>query len=138
MIAATNGHIVAFDNLSRLREDLSDNLSVLATGGGFAVRQLYTNREEEIFQAQRPIILNGISQVATRGDLLDRAIVIILPPIPEHARRDEATFWQEFDRARRAFWALSSMRCHVDLGDSPTCSSSENREWRTSRCGRWP
>ena len=100
MIEATNGHIVAFDNLSRLREDLSDNLSVLATGGGFAVRQLYTNREEEIFQAQRPIILNGISQVATRGDLLDRAIVIILPPIPEHARRDEATFWQEFDRAR--------------------------------------
>ncbi len=100
MIAATNGHIVAFDNLSRLREDLSDNLSVLATGGGFAVRQLYTNREEEIFQAQRPIILNGISQVATRGDLLDRAIVITLPPIPEHARRDEGTFWQEFDRAR--------------------------------------
>ena len=100
MIAATNGHIVAFDNLSRLREDLSDNLSVLATGGGFAVRQLYTNREEEIFQAQRPVILNGISQVATRGDLLDRAIVITLPPIPEHARRDEGTFWQEFDRAR--------------------------------------
>ena len=100
MIAATNGHIVAFDNLSRLSEDLSDSLSGLATGGGFAVRQLYTNREEEIFQAQRPVILNGISQVATRGDLLDRAIVITLPPIPEHARRDEGTFWQEFDRAR--------------------------------------
>ena len=100
MIAATNGHIVAFDNLSRLSADLSDSLSVLATGGGFAVRQLYTNREEEIFQAQRPVILNGISQVATRGDLLDRAIVITLPPIPEHARRDEGTFWQEFDRAR--------------------------------------
>ena len=100
MIAATNGHIVAFDNLSRLREDLSDNLSVLATGGGFAVRQLYTNREEEIFQAQRPVILNGISQVATRGDLLDRAIVITMPPIPDECRKDEATFWQEFNLAR--------------------------------------
>lgn len=100
MIAATNGHVVAFDNLSRLPEELSDNLSVLATGGGFAVRQLFTNREEEIFQAQRPIILNGISQVATRGDLIDRAIVISLPSIPEQARRDEATFWQAFNRAR--------------------------------------
>ena len=100
MIAATNGHIVAFDNLSRLREDLSDNLSVLATGGGFAVRQLYTNREEEIFQAQRPIILNGISQVATRGDLLDRAIVITMPPIPDERRKDEATFWREFNLVR--------------------------------------
>ena len=96
MIAATNGHVVAFDNLSRLSETLSDNLSALATGGGFAVRQLYTNREEEIFQAQRPIILNGISAVATRGDLLDRAVVVTLPPIPDHLRKDETTFWQDF------------------------------------------
>ena len=100
MIAATNGHVVAFDNLSRLPEDLSDNLSVLATGGGFAVRQLFTNNEEMIFNAQKPIILNGISQVATRGDLLDRAIVITLPPIPEAKRKDEATFWVEFEQAR--------------------------------------
>ena len=100
MIAATNGHIVAFDNLSWLPGDLSDNLSVLATGGGFAVRQLYTNREEVIFQAQRPIIMNGISQAATRGDLLDRAIVITMPPISDELRKDEATFWQEFDLAR--------------------------------------
>ena len=99
MIAATNGHVVAFDNLSRLPGDLSDNLAVLATGGGFSVRQLYTNREEELFQAQRPIILNGISQVATRGDLLDRAVVVTLPPIPDERRKDEATFWQEFDVA---------------------------------------
>ena len=100
MIAATNGHVVAFDHLSRLTEELSDNLSVLATGGGFAVRQLYTNAEEQIFNAMKPIILNGISQVATRGDLLDRAIVITLPPIPEERRKDEATFWADFDRAR--------------------------------------
>ena len=107
MIAATNGHIVAFDNLSRLSEELSDNLAVLATGGGFSVRQLYTNNEEVIFDAQRPIILNGISAVATRGDLLDRAVVITLPPIADAARKDEATFWREFDQAQpRIFGAL--------------------------------
>lgn len=100
MIAATNGYVVAFDNLSRLPDDLSDTLSVLATGGGFAVRQLYTNAEEQIFNATRPIILNGITQVATRGDLLDRAIVITLPPIPEDQRKDEASFWAEYDQAR--------------------------------------
>ena len=107
MIAATNGHVVAFDNLSRLTEELSDNLAVLATGGGFSVRQLYTNNEEMIFDAQRPIILNGISAVATRGDLLDRAVVITLPPIADAARKDEATFWREFDQAQpRIFGAL--------------------------------
>jgi hypothetical protein len=100
MIAATNSHVVAFDNLSRLSDELSDNLSMLATGGGFAVRTLYTNTEEQIFHAQRPIVLNGISQAATRGDLLDRAIVVTLPPIPEHERKDEVTFWREFELAR--------------------------------------
>jgi hypothetical protein len=99
MIAATNGHVVVFDNLSRLSDELSDNLSVLATGGGFAVRQLYTNYEEAIFNESKPIILNGISQVATRGDLLDRAIVVTLPPIPDDRRKDEATFWRDFEMA---------------------------------------
>ena len=99
MIAATNGHVVAYDNLSRLPDDLSDNLSVLATGGGFAVRQLYTNGEEHIFNASRPIILNGIAQVATRGDLLDRAIVLTLPTIPDERRVDERTFWATFTEA---------------------------------------
>ena len=100
MIAASNGHVVAFDNLSRLSDEFSDNLSVLATGGGFAVRQLYTNHEEAIFNATKPIILSGISQVATRGDLLDRAIVITLPPIPDSQRKDEEVFWRDFETAR--------------------------------------
>ena len=39
-IAATNGHVLAFDNVSGLPAWLSDTLCRLATGGGFAVRQL--------------------------------------------------------------------------------------------------
>jgi hypothetical protein len=99
MIAASNGHVVALDNLSRLSDELSDTLATLATGTGFSVRRLYTNGEEHIFHAARPIILNGISQVATRGDLLERAIVVALPPIPDDQRRDEATFWRDFELA---------------------------------------
>jgi hypothetical protein len=40
MIAANNGHLLAFDNLSGLPYWLSDALCRLATGGSFAVRQL--------------------------------------------------------------------------------------------------
>ena len=43
------------------------------------------------------MILNGIEELATRGDLLDRAIVIYLPSIPEEQRRPEATLWRDFD-----------------------------------------
>lgn len=120
-IAADNGFVICFDNLSRLPEWLSDALCRLATGGGFATRTLYENREEEIFDAQRPAILNGISQVATRPDLVDRAIVITLPPIPDAQRRPEADFWKAFDEARpRILGALLdavviALRRHQDV-----------------------
>lgn len=32
--------------------------------------------------------------------MLDRALVVTLPPIPEERRRDEATFWRDFEAAR--------------------------------------
>ena len=39
-IAANNGHVLVFDNLSGLSAWISDTLCRLATGGGFAARQL--------------------------------------------------------------------------------------------------
>src|ERR1700730_2922117 len=56
MIAANNGHLLAFDNLSCLSPRLSDALCRLASGGSFAVRQLYTNDEEVLFKAARPTL----------------------------------------------------------------------------------
>ena len=68
MIAANNGYLLAFDNLSGLPVWLSDSLCRLASGGSFAVRQLYTNDEEVLFQAARPILLNGIEHIVSRAD----------------------------------------------------------------------
>ena len=51
MIAANNGHLLAFDNLSGLPPWISDALCRLASGGSFAVRQLYTDDDEVLFQA---------------------------------------------------------------------------------------
>ena len=68
---------------------LSDALCRLASGGSFAVRQLYTDDEEMLFQARRPVILNGIEEIASRSDLVDRLLGAHLPPIPEERRRPE-------------------------------------------------
>src|SRR5262249_55588755 len=46
MIAATNGWLLAFDNLSVLRGWLSDALCRLSTEGGFSTRELYTDQDE--------------------------------------------------------------------------------------------
>src|SRR2546423_10265625 len=100
MIAANNGHLLAFDNLSGLSPWLSDALCRLASGGSFAVRQLYTNDEEVLFKAARPVLLNGIEDVIGRPDLADRAIFLTLAPIGEAQRRPEAALWREFESAR--------------------------------------
>jgi hypothetical protein len=100
MVAATNGWIVALDNLSNIRAWLSDSLCRLSTGGGFATRENYSDDEEVLFDAMRPVLLNGIEELATRSDLLDRAIIVTLPTITEDRRREEADLWREFDEAR--------------------------------------
>jgi hypothetical protein len=97
-IAATNSLVVAIDNVSGLPVWKSDALCRLSTGGGFATRELYSDDEEKIFSALRPVILNGIEEIATRSDLLDRCILLELPTIPKEKRRNEADFWQEFEQ----------------------------------------
>jgi hypothetical protein len=97
VIAATNGWVIALDNLGHLSKQLSDALCRLATGIGFATRELYTDAEEVIFEAQRPIVLNAIEELATEGDMLSRAIVLYLPAIPEDKRQDEETYWRDFE-----------------------------------------
>ncbi len=99
VIAARNSQVIAFDNLSYLSGTQSDALCRLATGGGLGTRQLFTDAEESLFDVQRPIILNGITDLAHRGDLLDRCIPITLPVIDEDERRDEEVFWHDFTQA---------------------------------------
>jgi hypothetical protein len=99
-IAANNGHVLAFDNLSSLPSGLSDTLCRLASGGAFAVRQLYTDQNEMLVDAARPVILNGIDDFVTRPDLGDRAIFLTLAPIPDASRRSEQELWRDFESAQ--------------------------------------
>jgi hypothetical protein len=99
--AARNSWIVCFDNLSHLPEELADAACRLATGGGFGGRELYSDHEEAIFDATRPIVFNAIPDLgAARPDFLDRAMIVELLEMKPEVRRDEAQFWREFEEAR--------------------------------------
>src|SRR6202162_3955622 len=99
--AARNSWLVCFDNLSRLPEDLADAACRLATGGGFGGRQLYSDHDEAIFDATRPLIFNAIPDLGTaRPDFLDRALIVEFLGIKPEIRRDEAQFWCEFSERR--------------------------------------
>jgi hypothetical protein len=99
-ISASNGHLLAFDNISGLSDWLSDAFCTLSTGGGFAARQLHTDQDEILFDAERPIILNGIDDVVTRPDLADRSLLLTLEAIPDERRKPEAAIWREFEAER--------------------------------------
>jgi hypothetical protein len=100
MIAANNSWCLAFDNLSHVPSWLSDALCRLSTGGGFATRELYTDQDEIIFDSQRPLLVTSIEDVATRSDLLDRCLLVLLPTIPEDRRRPESELMDAFEKVR--------------------------------------
>jgi putative DNA primase/helicase len=99
-ITATKAWVLSFDNLSHLEGWLSDALCRVATGGGLATRTLYTDNSETIFRFKRPLIMNGISDIATRHDLADRSLIINLPVIPEEKRKSERQIWESWLKVR--------------------------------------
>lgn len=100
LIAARNAWVLAFDNLSGTPIWLSDGLCRLSTGGGWATRELYTDTDEVLIEAQRPILLNGIDEIATRDDLRDRSIILQLPTLDDAERLEEAELWAVYERLR--------------------------------------
>jgi hypothetical protein len=119
MIAARNNHLLVLDNLSRMPNWLSDALCRLATGGGFTTRELYTDDGEVIFDARRPVILNGIEDFVSRGDLLERSILLRLPSIPEEKRVPESAFWERFSAVRSKLLGALLTRVSGGLREMP-------------------
>lgn len=102
MIGATKSYVVVLDNLSGLPVWLSDALCRIATGGGLATRTLYSDLDETLIDVTRPILLNGIDSPATRGDLLDRALIVTLPAMCDNDRGEELDLWARYHAMRPA------------------------------------
>ncbi len=100
ILAANNSFCIALNNLSGLSQELSDTLVCIADGLGFATRTHHSMTEETLFHTRRPIIANGISDIATKRDLVDRAICLHLPAIDSSKRISDDKLLAEFDKAR--------------------------------------
>lgn len=97
MIAASRCWVLAFDNISSISPTMSDALCRLLTGAGLSTRKLYTDNDEYVFDVTRPLLVNGINNLTSRSDLLDRSINIVLPMIPPERRQTEAEYWRSFN-----------------------------------------
>jgi hypothetical protein len=100
MISAENGWCQAFDNTSDVPPWLSDSLCRLSTEGGFSIRRNYSDDDEKLFNAMRPVMLNGISVGVDRADALDRALVVTLDEIPDDKRMTQSRYWSQVEKAK--------------------------------------
>ena len=99
-ISADNRWVLSYENLTTLPQWMSDMICMCSTKGAYSTRSLYKNREEELFDFQRPVILNGISDFITEhADLTDRCVFLHLAPISNEKRTTEKKFWPKFDAA---------------------------------------
>lgn len=95
-ISASAQRVLAFDNVSNLSPEQSDWLCRVSTGDSHRSRTLYTDDSETILSARNPWVVNGIPNVVSRGDLLERAISIELLPISRDARITEDALKAQF------------------------------------------
>ena len=96
-IGTANDHLLSFNNLSKLSNELQDALCCFSTGGTHAERALYTNNQESVINVLCPIMLNGIDGLITRQDLLERSIYLQLPRIGEGARKTDTMLNEQFE-----------------------------------------
>ena len=111
---AQGSWVLAIDNLSEIRDWLSDSLCRAVTGDADVRRTLYSDLDLTVVQFRRSIILNGIDVGALRGDLADRSLVVNLDTIAENRRRSEHDLNQSREAAYpRVFAALLDICCRV-------------------------
>jgi hypothetical protein len=126
-VAAKSSWVLAFDNLSGMPTWLSDCLCCLATGTAQSKRALYTDDEEHVIEATRPVIVNGIDDMTARPDFASRALAVDLPQIRDEQRQEESVFWDEFYNAQpgilggllSAVAGILAVRNHVQLPSKP-------------------
>ncbi len=95
--AAYQARVLAFDNVSYLNDELADALCRLATGAQLGGRALFTDFDEAIFTAARPVVLNGIPDMVNRSDLADRTLKIECEAPSRQA--SESKLWKDFGGA---------------------------------------
>ncbi|MTH96126.1 DUF6371 domain-containing protein [Roseibium sp. RKSG952] len=99
-VMAMSGHVMSFDNVSKVEAWFSDAICRLSTGAGFVTRKLHSDADPFWFQGARPVLLNGIPSLTERADLAERSLTVRLLRIDETSRQSEDEFWTVWEAVR--------------------------------------
>lgn len=79
--------VFANDNISRIDNELSDFLCVVATGAESSRRTLYTNSDITVFKLKNPAYLTGVNMEVYRSDLMSRLLLFKTEAVAIGGRR---------------------------------------------------
>lgn len=134
-IQAKDSHLLVFDNASSMRNDISDALCRLATGGAIAKRRLYTDDDLHVLVQCNPFIINGIGDFVHRPDLLERAILLSLDNIDSRNRRTEQQIRDELEVALPGF--LGRLFDVVSVAFRDEAATAPPADIRMADAARW-
>jgi hypothetical protein len=127
--------LLAYDNLSGVVPWLSDAMCRISTGSAFTKRSLFTNRDREIFKAAQPQVLNGIADVVSRGDIIDRGLLVTLPTLERH--REKSAVWAEFNATRPRILGAMYSAAAAGLASEERGEEVETLAHRMADFTRW-
>ena len=106
IVGTRNKSLLGIDNMSKISDTMSDQLCVMSTGGGVAVRALYTTGDEFYFDAQIPVAMTSIGAITERPDLLSRSLQIYVPRLEPSAYKTEEELDTRFAELQPGITAL--------------------------------
>lgn len=81
-----DNYLCVFDNISQIKPEISDMLCQAIYFGAYSTRKLYSDGDVYTNTFRNCLVLNGIGNFATRGDLMDRCVKINLQRISTQQR----------------------------------------------------
>lgn len=113
-VAVHAQHVTVFDNMREIKPHMADALCQVATGGAFATRRLFTNRELESFQLHGALVLNTLHpNLVNQPDLAQRCLPLRLRALDGENRRREDELLAEFEEDLPGI-----LRALLDLGSA--------------------
>jgi hypothetical protein len=82
-----SSYVCALDNVSNIKQWLSDAMCRACTGDAYVSRTLYTNDDVTVMNFRLQLMMTSIDPGSLKGDLADRMLPIDLPEITGHQRR---------------------------------------------------
>jgi hypothetical protein len=92
-----HNYVIVYDNVRIVPKWFSDEICKAVTGAGNSKRKLYTDDEDVAYNYKRYIMVNGINNVLTEPDALDRSVMLDFTRISDEKRREEAEVDAEFE-----------------------------------------